>query len=93
MRAKITTTAIGRVALEYDSPSYYDADRRVERLFRCPIDGGYVTEKINGEWKQVCEHLSSTGHTLSCSSRDALGALIRKHYKSMKREQSRAEEK
>ena len=92
MKAKITKTTTGCVALAYDSHGY-DADRRVVRLFCCPIDGGYVTEQIKGEWRQVCERLSSTGITLSCSSRDALGAMIRKHYQSMKRAQSRAEEK
>lgn len=88
MKTKITTDQIGRVTISYDSDDY-DGVQRVERTFTCPIDGGYVREYRNGDWKQVCDRLSHMGNTLSCSSRDKLVAMIRREYRAMRRAEKR----
>lgn len=84
MRAHFSTDAIGRVSLSYDIEDY-DGVTRVERTFTCPVDGGYVREYRNGDWRQVCDRLSNMGSTLSCSSRDKLLIMIRREYQAMRR--------
>lgn len=86
MKAKFTTDPAGRVILSYDVEDY-DGVRRVERVFTCPPDGGYVREYPNG--KQVCDRLAHTGSTLTCSSRDKLLSLIRREYRAMRRAEKR----
>lgn len=88
MKAKFTTDPVGRVILSYDVEDY-DGVRRVERTFTCPLDGGYVKEYRNGEWRQVCNRLAHTGNTLTCSSRDKLLDLIRREYRAMRRAEKR----
>lgn len=90
MKAKFSTDLMGRVTLSYDVEDY-DGVRRVERTFTCPVEGGYVREyRKEGAWEQVCEKLASMGSTLSCSSRNALGELIRREYRAMRRAEKAA---
>lgn len=91
MKAKITADESGHVTLSYDveEPSEVDSVRRVERIFSCPVDGGYVLEYHKGDWTQVCDRLGRMGDTLRCASRDALLALIRREYQVMRRTEQR----
>lgn len=89
MKARITADSMGYVTLSYDDTDYFDDATRITRVFVCPPDGGYVREQINGEWKQVCDGLSSMGSTLSCSSREKLADLIRREYRAMRRAEKR----
>jgi len=67
--AKFSTDLMGRVTVAYDMESWTGEAVRVERVFTCPDDGGYVREKMsNGGWEQVCDKLAVRGSTLSCSS-------------------------
>lgn len=85
MKAKISQDQYGYVTAEYDA-----GDRRISRTFMVPENGGYVREQWgNGEWRQVCNGLSSQGSTLSCSSRAGLLGLIRDEYRAMRRNQAR----
>ena len=88
MRAKFTTNKFGYVTLSYDIEDY-DGVRRVERIFICPADGGYVREHRHGGWKQVCDHLSYMGSTLFCPRRDDLPAMIHREYQTMRRAEKR----
>ena len=86
MKAKFSTDLMGRVTVAYDMESWTGETVRVERVFTCPEEGGYVREKMsNGSWEQVCDKLASMGSTLSCSSRDRLLDLIRAEYRAMRR--------
>ena len=89
MKAKFATDLMGRVTLSYDVEDY-DGVRRVERTFTCPVEGGYVREYRNGDWKQVCDRLSHTGSTLSCSGLGRLLGLIRAEYRAMRRAEKAA---
>lgn len=88
MKAQFNTDQNGRVTLSYDVEDY-DGVSRVERTFTCPVDGGYVREYRNGDWKQVCDCLYHTGSTLTCSSRDKLLTLIHREYQAMRRAEKR----
>ena len=91
MKAKFSTDAMGRVTVAYDMESWTGETVRVERVFTCPDDGGYVREKMsNGDWRQVCEKLASMGSTLSCSNRSRLLDLIRAEYRAMRRAEKAA---
>ena len=51
MKAKFSTDLMGRVTVAYDMESWTGETVRVERVFTCPDDGGYVREKMsNGSW-------------------------------------------
>ena len=85
MKAKFSTDLMGRVTVAYDMESCTGETVRVERVFTCPEDGGYVREKMsNGSWEQVCDKLDGRGGTLSCSSRGRLLDLIRAEYRAMR---------
>ena len=89
--AKFSTDLMGRVTVAYDMESWTGEAVRVERVFTCPDDGGYVREKMsNGGWEQVCDKLAVRGSTLSCSSRDRLLDLIRAEYRAMRRAEKAA---
>ena len=89
MKAKISAENY-RVTLSYDEEDICSGETvRVERVFTCPQDGGYVREYRDGDWKQVCDRLGSMGSTLSCSSRENLLALIRREYQAMRRAEKR----
>ena len=91
MKAKFSTDLMGRVTVAYDMEFWTGETVRVERVFTCPDDGGYVREKMsNGSWEQVCDKLASMGSTLSCSSRAALVELIRREYRAMRRAEKAA---
>lgn len=91
MKAKFSTDLMGRVTVAYDMESWTGETARVERVFTCPDDGGYVREKMsNGGWEQVCDKLAGRGSTLSCSSRDRLLDLIRAEYRAMRRAEKAA---
>ena len=79
MKARLTSDACGYVTLAHDVEGF-DGLTRIERLFRCPVEGGYVREYIRGEWKQVCVGLSHMGVTLMCPSRDKLAEVIQRQY-------------
>ena len=89
--AKFSTDLMGRVTVAYDMESWTGEAVRVERVFTCPDDGGYVREKMpNGSWEQVCDKLAGRGSTLFCSSRDRLLDLIRAEYRAMRRTEKAA---
>lgn len=91
MKAKFSTDLMGRVTVAYDMESWTGETVRVERVFTCPEDGGYVREKMsNGSWEQVCDKLAGRGSTLSCSSRNRLLDLIRAEYRAMRRAEKAA---
>ena len=91
MKARFTTDSAGRVTVAYDMESWTGETVRVERVFTCPDDGGYVREKMsNGGWEQVCERLAGWGSTLSCSSRGRLLDLVRAEYRAMRRAEKAA---
>jgi hypothetical protein len=73
----------GAVSISYD-----DQGVRVNREFICPIEGGYVRERVGNDfgngYRQVCRKLSTRGDTLM-STRDSLLADIRREYRAMKR--------
>lgn len=87
MKTKFTVDETGNVTMSYDIECY-DGTKRIDRVFTCSIDGGYVREYRNGEWKQVCDSLSNMGNTLTCASREKLISLIRREYRSMRRAES-----
>ena len=91
MKAKFSTDLMGRVTVSYEMESWTGETVRVERVFTCPEDGGYVREKMrNGNWEQVCDLLAGRGNTLSCSSREKLIDLIRAEYRAMRRAEKAA---
>ena len=92
MKAKFSTDSMGRVTLAYDEFDLLREETvRVERVFTCPLEGGYVREQDSrGNWEQVCEQLAGMGNTLACSSRDRLLDLIRAEYRAMRRAEKRA---
>jgi hypothetical protein len=89
MKAKFEIDQIGRVTLSYDSEDWDGETIRVTREFTCPPDGGYVRERRDGDWKQVCDKLAAMGSTLMCSSREKLAELIRREYRAMRRAEKR----
>ncbi|WP_297501013.1 hypothetical protein [Ferrovum sp.] len=90
MKAKFTTDPAGHVSLEYDDTDYDGVTRRITRVFLAPLSGGYVREYLeHGKSSQVCERLSSTGITLSVTSREKLLDLIRKEYRAMCRSEKK----
>lgn len=93
MKAKFSTDLMGRVTVAYDMESWTGETVRVERVFTCPEEGGYVREKrSNGSWEQVCDKLAGRGSTLSCPSRSRLLDLIRAEYCAMRRAKKRAQQ-
>ena len=91
MKAKFSTDLMGRVTVAYDMESWTGETVRVERVFTCPEEGGYVREKrSNGSWEQVCDKLAGSGSTLSCSSWSRLLDLIRAEYRAMRRAEKAA---
>lgn len=90
MKAKFATDPAGHVSLEYDATDYDGVTRRITRVFLAPRGGGYVREYLeHGKSPQVCERLSSTGSTLSVTSREKLLDLIRKEYRAMCRSEKK----
>lgn len=79
MKASFSIDTSGHVTLAYDDQ---DGDR-VTREFTAPVGRGYVREWCNGEWKQVCDRLSSMGSTLM-GERATLINTIRREYSAMR---------
>ena len=83
MKTKFRLLSGGAVSVSYD-----DQNVRVSREFICPIDRGYVRERVGNDfgsgYKQVCRKLSTRGDTLT-STRDSLLADIRREYRAMRR--------
>ena len=83
MKTKFETDSTGRVTIYYDDN--WSHGERLERCFSCPPDGGYVVELLpNGNSRQVCDMLASTGPTLTASSRETLIDVIRREYRRMR---------
>ena len=82
MKMTLKTDEIGHVTLSYDD---LILEKRVTRVFMCPLDGGYVREYRDNDWKQVCDKLSNMGQTLRASSRAELPGVIRREYQAMRR--------
>lgn len=88
MKMVLKTDEIGHVTLSYDDDDYGGA-KRVNRVFRCPLDGGYVLEHRDNDWKQVCDKLYGMGSTLMSPSRADLARVIRREYQAMRRAEQR----
>lgn len=86
MKTKINLTEGWTVLVEYDSPFMGD---RITREFMAPAAGGYVREWVSGDWKQVCDLLSSRGPTLYLQKGASLIGMIRHEYRAMRREWKR----
>jgi hypothetical protein len=82
MKMILKTDEIGHVTLSYDD---LILEKRVTRVFMCPLDGGYVREYRDNDWKQVCDKLSNMGQTLTAPSRAELPGVIRREYQAMRR--------
>lgn len=82
-RTTITQGVGGHVTLAYDGEDYHGRPARIERLFTCPWDGGYVHEiHEDGSTTQPCGGLAGTGSTLMCGGRDGrLLGLIRREWR------------
>ena len=80
MRARFTIMSDGTVSVIYSDV----LGVRLNRQFFCPVEGGYVRERMVNDYTQVCERLSHTGHTLM-STRGTLLNDIRREYRAMKR--------
>jgi hypothetical protein len=89
MKMVIKTDEIGDVTLAYDDLLTLEDDRRMVRVFTCPLDGGFVRERVRNDWKQVCDGLARTGNALMCNSRAELAGVIRREYGRMRRAQQR----
>ena len=81
MKAKFRILVDGTVSIDYDDV----IGDRVEREFICPVEGGYVRERVGNGYRQVCERLSSGGSTLMVSNRKSLIDVIRSEYRAMRR--------
>ena len=86
MKTKISLTDSQTVLVEYDSPFMGE---RISREFMAPAAGGYVREYEHGEWKQVCDLLSSRGPTIYLQKGASLIERIRQEYRAMRREWKR----
>lgn len=92
MKTTITAKSESRVVISYDDEDYSSetGTKRVTREFSRPNRGGYVIEWIgNGETTQVCDNLCHRGSTLHCNENTPLVNIIRREYKSMRREEKR----
>ena len=88
MKMVLRTDEIGRATLSEDDDNFGGA-KRVNRIFRCPLDGGYVLEHRDNDWKQVCDKLYGMGSTLMSPSRADLANVIRREYQAMRRAEQR----
>jgi hypothetical protein len=86
MKMTLRTDEIGHVTLSYDD---LILEKRVTRVFMCPLDGGYVREYRDNDWKQVCDKLGNMGQTLTAPSRADLDRVIRREYQAMRRSHCR----
>lgn len=86
MKMTLKTDEIGHVTLSYDDA---DLGKRVTRTFRCPLEGGYVREYRDNDWKQICDKLHGMGETLTAPSRADLARVIRREYQAMRRDDKR----
>lgn len=98
MKTKIKYQGQYFVYLSYDVLSIddygYDKIVRVEREFYCSPFCGYVYEDSDsGRQCQVCYDLDTTGGTLYCMESEELVNIIRREYKSMRKEHAKEIEK
>ena len=84
-KATFSTDKFGVVTLSYDIADVDGCVSRATRVFRCPVDGGYVSEYRRGGWMAVCDGLIHIGDTLVCRSREELPTIIRREYRRMRR--------
>jgi len=95
MDAIFSVDSEGHVSITYYVQ--HRAERqRVERIFMCPEEGGFVRERQDilfmGErlWLQVCERFADSGLALTCPNRAALLACIQREFRLMLKDAQKA---